>query len=215
MTATIDDAAAIDALVVDTAAPTRAAAAPVEAIPVEALLVDTAVDLAVDAAVDPVVVDAGGGAGAAAAVAPEPIEEAEPEPAVGGETRRHLHVAPDSYRRRRRVRIAAAVATVTISATLFAVVGFNVELAQNQIELQTLQDKLQHEQRRYYDLRLEVAQRSSPDQIIPMAQRLGLVETSPTPLFAEVKPAPQDPTGAAATQAEVTAKTGGSLEPNG
>ena len=96
------------------------------------------------------------------------VEGVELDPAVENEEKpgRHLRVAPDSVRRRRHVRIAAAAAAVSISATLFAVVGFNVELAQHQIQLQKLQRSLQAQQTRYYELRAEVAQRSSPPQIV-------------------------------------------------
>ncbi|MDQ1466880.1 MAG: hypothetical protein QOH10_1295 [Actinomycetota bacterium] len=127
--------------------------------------------------------------------------------------RRHLRVAPDSYRRRRHVRIAAGAAAISISATLFAVVGFNVELAQHQIQLQSVQRQLHAEQTRYYELRNEVAQRSSPSQIVSIAQQRGLVTAQPTYVRAPIKPPPADPTGTAKLLEESRDATRSSLDP--
>ena len=140
-----------------------------------------------------------GRGGALAQPLPEPIELEIAEPGDfeggGGSPRPDLRVAPDGYRRRRRVRIAAAAAAIAISATLFAVVGFNVVLAQNQIELQSLQQKLQLEQSRYYALRNDVAQRSSPQNIVAKATALGLGVQQPDYLsVAGIKPPPAGPT---------------------
>ena len=143
----------------------------------------------------------------------DPRLDPAPDHAPDNEPRRHLRVAPDSVRRRRHVRIAAAAAAVSISATLFAVVGFNVELAQHQIQLQALQRQLQTEQSRYFDLRTEVAQRSSPAQIVSLAERLGLVQAPTTYLSAPVEPPPADPTGTAQVLSQSTSETKGSLEP--
>jgi hypothetical protein len=152
--------------------------------PVDALVVDA---LAVDAApVEAVLIDL------------------EPEPEPG----RHLRVAPDSVKRRRHVRIAATAAVISISATLFAVVGFNVELAQHQIQLQKLQTQLQAEQTRYYDLRAQVAQSSSPSVISTEASHLGLVPTAPTYLGVPITRPPVDPAGSLALPEP---KTGSSL----
>ena len=158
-----------DADVSDPALDARA----VETIAVDALAIDP---LVVDApVVDPTAVDA-------------LVVDLEPEP------RRHLRVAPDSVKRRRHVRIAAAAAVVSISATLFAVVGFNVELAQHQIQLQKLQVEVQAEQLTYYDLRARVAQSSSPSVISHEAARLGMIKASPTYLAAPIPPPPADST---------------------
>ncbi|MDQ1532740.1 MAG: hypothetical protein QOF28_501 [Actinomycetota bacterium] len=140
-----------------------------------------------------------GRGGALAQPLPEPTDQEIADPGVIEEVRAtprpDLRVAPDSYRRRRRVRIAAAAAAVSISATLFAVVGFNVVLAQNQIELQSLQEKLQVEQTRYYQLRNDVAQRSSPQNIVAKATALGLGVQQPGYLtVAGIKPPPVGPT---------------------
>lgn len=136
-----------------------------------------------------------------------------PDHASDHDRPRHLRVAPDSVRRRRHVRIAAAAAAVSISATLFAVVGFNVELAQHQIQLQKLQRSLQAEQGHYYELRTEVAQRSSPPQIVAAAERLGLIQAQTTYLQVAINPPPADPTGTAQVLSESSNKTKGSLEP--
>ncbi len=143
----------------------------------------------------------------------DPRLDPAPDHAPDNEPRRHLRVAPDSVRRRRHVRIAAAAAAVSISATLFAVVGFNVELAQHQIQLQALQRQLQTEQSRYYNLRTEVAKSSSPAQIVSLAERLGLVQASTTYLSIAIDPPPADPTGTAYVLSHSTSETKGSLEP--
>jgi cell division protein FtsL len=168
---------------------------------VDALAIDsvTGEALAVDA-VEAVVVDV------------EPVDAllVDLEPEVDPETGRHLRVAPDSVKRRRHVRIAATAAVVSISATLFAVVGFNVELAQHQIQLQKLQTQLQAEQTKYYDLRSQVAQRSSPSVISHKAAQLGLVKTSQTYLSVPIKAPPVDSTG---TLNLPEPQTGSSLDP--
>ncbi|HEY5011229.1 MAG TPA: hypothetical protein VIK61_00800 [Acidimicrobiia bacterium] len=140
------------------------------------------------------------------------VEAVELQPAAEPDEKpqRHLRVAPDSVRRRRHVRIAAAAAAVSISATLFAVVGFNVELAQHQIQLQKLQRSLQAQQTRYYELRTEVAQRSSPPQIVATAEGLGLVQAQTTYVPAPIMPPPADPTGTSKVQPNAP---GSSLEP--
>lgn len=145
---------------------------------------------------------------------PEPADPADPAAAPPGveAARPQLHVVPDSYRRRRRVRIAAAAAAAAITVTLFAVVGFNVVLAQNQIELQALQQQLQTEQTRYYDLRDEVAHRSSPARIVSRAAGLGLVRLPTTYLSVAITPPHVGPTETAKTLNKANRATGGSLD---
>jgi hypothetical protein len=174
-------------------------AVPVDALIVEALIVDAlALDaLAVDTVIEAVVVDV---------PALHALIDLETEP----EPERHLRIAPDSVKRRRHVRIAATAAVVSISATLFAVVGFNVELAQNQIRLQKLQGQLQSEQTKYYDLRAQVAQSSSPSVISHEASKLGLVPTSPIYLPSPIKRPPPDPAGSLTLPEP---QTGSSLAP--
>ena len=171
--------------------------AAVEAQVVEAQVVDVEV-IELDAA-EAILVDA-------VVVEPQPL------PQTPAEKGAHLRVAPDGYKRRRRVRIAAAAAGVSLSATLFAVVGFNVVLAQNQIELQDLQHKLQVEESRYYDLRNDVAQASSPQRIVKKASSIGLVNASPTYVRAGVKLPELGPTDTAETLRETSRATGGSLD---
>ncbi|HEX4492595.1 MAG TPA: hypothetical protein VH914_15410 [Acidimicrobiia bacterium] len=146
---------------------------------VEAIVVDAL-------ALDPDVVEA-------ELVDAETVERPQLEPEA--KPQRHLRVAPDLVGRRRRVRIAAAGAAVAISTTLFAVVGFNVELAQHQIQLQKLQDHLQTEQHRYYDLRKQVAERSAPQNIVGEAERAGLVATSSSDLTVPIPQPPRDKSG--------------------
>jgi hypothetical protein len=166
----------------------------------EAILVDAVV-------VDADLVEAGVPAVAAPAPAIDPRRDGDRE------GRRHLRVAPDSVRRRRHVRIAAAAAALSISATLFAVVGFNVELAQNQIKLQKLQKGLLIEQTRYYDFRDEVAARSAPSRIVAAAQAQGLVPAQPTYLTSNIKPPPPDSTGTSPVLRKATEATKDSLDP--
>jgi type II secretory pathway component PulL len=177
-----------------------------EEFPVEALVVDAlAIDhLAIDAlAIEAIAVEA-----VAADVPAVDAVLVDLEP--GSETERHLRVAPDSVKRRRHVRIAATAAVVSISATLFAVVGFNVELAQHQIQLQKLEVQLQAEQAKYYDLRGQVAQSSSPSVISREAKEFGLVKTAPSYLGAQVRTPAPDSTG---TLKLPEAQTGSSLAP--
>jgi type II secretory pathway component PulL len=180
-----------------------------EELPVEALVVDAPVvgDLAVDApVVDAIVVDA-------LAIDPLTVEAPVVEAlVVDVEPERHLKIAPDSVKRRRHVRIAATAAVVSISATLFAVVGFNVELAQHQIQLQKLQEQLQLEQTRYYDLRAQVAQSSSPSVISREASHLGLVPTSPIYLPAPISKPPADPAGSLALPGPRTGSSLGNVQ---
>ena len=186
----------VDAILVDADEPEAIVPAPMiaEAIVVDALARDLAFD---DDALEATV-----------------VEVAELTPAIEVKTgERHLKIAPDSVARRRRVRIAAAGAAVTISATLFAVVGFNVELAQHQIQLQHLQNQLTTEQTRYYDLRNQVAERSSPGRIVEAAKKLGLTQAQTSYVDVPIPPPPADPTGTSDLLGNVHDNAGGSLDP--
>ena len=168
----------------------------VEAVAVDALVVD----------VDVIVVEPED--------APNPAVPDPAAPNPDGGRPRHLRVAPDSVRRRRHVRIAAAAAAVSISATLFAVVGFNVELAQHQIQLQRLQEKLVTEQNRYYDYRDQVAQGSAPSEIVKRARQLGLVgPIASVYVHAHVTLPPVDPNATANVLGKTKQLTGSSLVP--
>ena len=134
-------------------------------------------------------------------------------PDADGTPRRHLRIAPDLVGRRRRVRIAAAGAAVAISATLFAVVGFNVELAQHQIQLQHLQNDLTTAQARYYDLRKQVAESSSPGKIVAAAKERGLIAAPNSYIEVQIPPPPADPTGTSDILAKIHDNAGGSLAP--
>ena len=94
-------------------------------------------------------------------------------------------------------------------------VGFNVELAQHQIQLQRLQTQLAAEQTRYYDLRDEVAQRSAPARIVALAQEKGLVgPLAPTYVKASgITLPPVDPNATANVLGNTKQQTGSSLVP--
>jgi hypothetical protein len=201
---------AVDAVLVDV--PAADAGHAVDALIVDVREVDASFVDVRDVA--PVVTGRGG---ALAQPLPEPIDLEIADPGevegVGASPRPDLRVAPDGYRRRRRVRIAAGAAAVSISATLFAVVGFNVVLAQNQIELQSLQQKLQVEQTRYYQLRNDVAQRSSPQNIVAKATALGLAQQQPGYLtVAGIKPPPVGPTETDKALLKASLNTGSVLD---
>lgn len=90
------------------------------------------------------------------------------------ERSRHLHVAPRPAGSRR-ARLVLAAGVVVSVASLFLLVASNVLIVQGQFELVRLADSQEQEQRRYERLRLEVAERSAPSQVVSAAQQLGLV----------------------------------------
>lgn len=83
-----------------------------------------------------------------------------------------LRVAPTP---RRRIRVALTLSVVLTVGSLFALVGINVVIAQGQFELDRLSAEAEAEQRRYEDLRLEVAQLVAPENVVRAAEDLGLV----------------------------------------
>lgn len=99
---------------------------------------------------------------------------ARPAPAERGRAR-HLRPAPDLHRRRRRVRLALAAGVLVSAASLFLIVASNVLIAQGQFELAELAGQQDVEQQRYERLRLEVAERSSPEKVVSAAVALGMV----------------------------------------
>lgn len=99
--------------------------------------------------------------------APAKVAPAEARP-------RHLRVAPRPAGGRR-ARLVLAAGVVVSVASLFLLVASNVLIAQGQFELVRLADSQEQEQRRYERLRLEVAERSAPSQVVSAAQQLGLV----------------------------------------
>ncbi len=86
----------------------------------------------------------------------------------------HLRPAPDP-RRRRRVRLALVAGVIVAAGSLFVAVAFSVLIAQGQFERADLAQRQEAEQNRYEGLRLEVAERSSPEAVVSAAEALGMV----------------------------------------
>jgi cell division protein FtsL len=80
-------------------------------------------------------------------------------------------------RRRRTARLAAAAFTI-VFLLMLGVVAFQTQLAQNQLELDRTEQKLDLERSRTRDLRRESAVLRAPERIAAEAQKLGLVPTS-------------------------------------
>ena len=93
---------------------------------------------------------------------------------VGSAKARHLRTAPDR-RRSRRLRLALAAGVLVSGASLFAIVAINVVIAQGQFELADLSDARDEARVHYQQLRLEVAERSSPEKVVSAAAALGMV----------------------------------------
>lgn len=73
-------------------------------------------------------------------------------------------------------RVTSGLVTLTV-LSLFALVGFNVLLAQHQLELERTQQHTSEARTRYEQLRLDVAQLSNPARIVTEAeQRLGMIQ---------------------------------------
>jgi cell division protein FtsL len=87
-----------------------------------------------------------------------------------------------------------------IVASLFAMVGFHVVLAQSQVEIDRLEQQVADEQHRYEQLRFEVSALSSPARIVSRAAELGMVAPTgaatvvPVPIDAETAGTPSDTT---------------------
>jgi hypothetical protein len=110
-------------------------------------------------------------------------------------------VDPEIARRRRRVRIGLWCLGILGTASLLAVVAFHVLLAQGQLELDRVEDRIRQEQALYPLRRLAVAEASSPEAITARADALGLVDPAGPPTPVEV---PEDP---AATSSPSTASS--------
>ncbi|HWE56145.1 MAG TPA: hypothetical protein VG435_11575 [Acidimicrobiales bacterium] len=116
------------------------------------------------------------GATALAAVAvprPDP-DAADPEP-------RHLRVVPEpgltAAQRRRRARVVVLGSIGAGAMIALALVYFHVVLAQRQFALDKMDSQLQQAQTTYQSDRLQVAQLSSPQHIITMAEgQLGMIQ---------------------------------------
>lgn len=86
-------------------------------------------------------------------------------------------VDPEVLRRQRRFRrFVGLIGLVTVAALLVAV-GFHVKLAESQFQLDRLNQQTAKEQRRYQELRLQVAELAAPDRIVETAKdKLGMVQ---------------------------------------
>jgi hypothetical protein len=102
-------------------------------------------------------------------------------------------VDPEIARRRRRVRVGLWCLGILGTASLLAVVAFHVLLAQGQLQLDKVEDRIRREQALYPQRRLAVAEASSPAAITNRARELGLVDAAGAPIPVEV---PDDPSGA-------------------
>jgi cell division protein FtsL len=94
----------------------------------------------------------------------------------------------------RRAPFALFVSVVAIG--LFVIVGSYAYLAQQQFTVDRLQRQRTVEQKRYEQLRLEVAELSAPERIVRSAQQLGMV-TPQQVTYIQVTaslPAASDPT---------------------
>jgi len=78
-------------------------------------------------------------------------------------------------------------------AALIAAVTFHVALAQNQVELDRLEKRVDVEQRKYDKLMGDVALSSAPDHIRSRALELGMVEPDPANVSFEVATEPAVP----------------------
>ena len=97
-----------------------------------------------------------------------------------------LRVAPAHPRTGR---VGTLVALFTVFALVTAVVG-HVVLAQNQLELDRLNDQIAKEQVVYEQKRLTTSQLASPERVIAEAERLGLVLPAEPATYLYVPDAP-------------------------
>jgi cell division protein FtsL len=104
----------------------------------------------------------------------------EAQPTAPGERRsRHLRVVEPAPRRQlsapQRTRVLLAASSVLAIVVVFGLVYLHVVLAQRQFELDRLNQQASQAQTQYQNLRLQVAQLSSPQQIISTAEgKLGM-----------------------------------------
>ncbi|MDQ1392293.1 MAG: hypothetical protein QOF30_1270 [Acidimicrobiaceae bacterium] len=116
------------------------------------------------------------------------------------QTPRHLRLVGveelAAIRRRRRVRLAGIAVAGFVIALLFAAVGMHVELAQNQFRLDQIDAQAAAEQAKFQQLRLQVAELSSPQRILGIAQgRLGMVPARGVTFLNPSSATPGAPTG--------------------
>lgn len=79
-----------------------------------------------------------------------------------------------THQRRKRTIASGLVAALLFVAAVFTVVTMHVNMAENGFGLQDLQTRVAAEQRLNLQLKAEVARASSPDVVVPLAERIGL-----------------------------------------
>lgn len=141
-----------------------------------------------------------GAIGAAALAVPEPFRRPREQPE---EKPRHLKVVekapPSPAQRRRRARTVVGASIAAAGMVGLALVYLHVVLAQRQFALDDMQSRVQKAQATYQDLRLQVAELSSPQHIITEAEgKLGMIQ--PT----SVVYLPQSGKGTSATTTSAT-----------
>ncbi|MFZ4516167.1 MAG: hypothetical protein ACOYN3_07640 [Acidimicrobiia bacterium] len=94
------------------------------------------------------------------------------------------------------VRPRFGVVLMLLALAAFAVVGTYAYLAQMQFRVHTLQSQRAEEQRKYEQLRLEVAGLTAPERIVTSAQRLGMITPQEVTYLQVTEPLPSasDPT---------------------
>jgi cell division protein FtsL len=118
------------------------------------------------------------------------------------QTPRHLRLVGveelAAIRRRRRVRLAGIAVAAFVIALLFAAVGMHVVLAQNQFRLDQVDAQAAAQQAKFQQLRLQVAELSSPQRILGTAQgRLGMAPPTGVTFLNPTSATPGSPSGAA------------------
>ena len=109
------------------------------------------------------------------APAPHPSPHRPPPRTVRGR-REHLRVVrPEERTARRLTPKAGVLLTGVVFVTLFAVAGAHTIIAQGQIRLDALDQRVRTEQARYQELRKDVAQMASPQRIVAAAEAQGMV----------------------------------------
>jgi cell division protein FtsL len=86
-----------------------------------------------------------------------------------------LQVVPTSVRaKRRRASVLGLFACALVFGFMIGLTAFQAQLAQNQIEVDSVQRELQTEQLRFDRARLEVARLQAPKNILARAEKLGM-----------------------------------------
>jgi len=108
-----------------------------------------------------------------------------PRRTTSARPRPELRVVETPAQRRRRVlrnRRLAVAGTLLAALAVFTVVAFHVMLAQGQVGLARLQSQVQSAEREYQQARYAHARAESPERIIALAAKLGLVPADRPPL---------------------------------